>query len=87
MIAAIMNTPTALNGYRVIRSEQHKTCSTVMLIDNGRYIVATWWPELGDSWSWGHYFHFSEDGGARNDAFDDATDDFNKTAARNTGRR
>ena len=77
---AIMDTPKTLNGYPVIRVEQHKNCATVMVDKPGEYVVATWWPELGSSWSWGHYFPGPAD------ACDEAMHDFNRTATRNAGR-
>lgn len=55
-----MNAPATLNGYPVIHHHSHANCATV-LVDRGeeergpRFVVATWWPELKTSWSWGHY--------------------------------
>lgn len=50
--------PATLNGHPVVAKEEHANCSTVMVLrdDNSvPYVVATWWPSLGTSWSWGHY--------------------------------
>lgn len=45
-----------LNGYQVKSIIQHANCATVVVErDEGDYVVATWWPELGSGWSWGHY--------------------------------
>lgn len=71
--------PRELNGKPVIHAEPHKNCATVLVENNGEFIVATYWPELKNSWSWGHYFC-----GA--DAFKEATADFDKTAKRNSTR-
>lgn len=72
--------PKALNGHPVIGVRNHPNCCTVM-VQRGTadYVVATWWKELGASWSWGHYFHGE-------DAFKEAQADFTETAARNAGR-
>lgn len=75
--------PTVLNGLPVVRTA---VCArnenvTVMVADSEaeKIIVATWWPDLGSSWSWGHYHH-GEDRQAEADA------DFAETAARNSRR-
>ena len=50
--------PVTLNGYPVIEYDVHANCATIMVerCDNAiKYVVATWWPSLGTSWSWGHY--------------------------------
>lgn len=48
--------PEELNGYPVIESKQHRNCHTVMVRKpHGELVVATWWAELGKTWSWGHY--------------------------------
>lgn len=76
---ALLDTPKTLNGYPVIRVEQHKVCATVMVErkdDPMPYVVATWWPDLGKSWSWGHYC----------ETMDEATTEFNEAATRNTAR-
>lgn len=80
---ALLNTPTQLNGYPVTRVEQHKSCATVMVEKPGEYVVATWWPELGETWSWGHYFP-TEHGDLG--AFNEAREEFNATATRNAKR-
>lgn len=82
---AIMDTPKVLNGYPVIRVEQHGECSTVMMAGADKFIVATWFPNNGSGWSWGHYHHFNSDE-TRNDALDDATVSFNQAATRNARR-
>ena len=51
--------PETLNGYPVVAYIEHENCATVMM-DRSEgeltdLIVATWWPELGDRWQWGHY--------------------------------
>jgi hypothetical protein len=55
--------PTELNGYPVIRFAEHKNCVTVMVRREQNpaipYVVATWWPELKSTWSWGHYCYNS----------------------------
>jgi len=82
---AIMDTPKELNGYPVIRVEQHTDCATVMVDKPGEYVVATWWPELKTCWMWGHYFPVREVGDDRI-AFKDAMETFNECATRN-GKR
>ncbi len=52
-----MNIPKVLNGYEVIQSAKHTNCATVMMTGDEKVVVATWWPELKSTWSWGHYFH------------------------------
>lgn len=51
--------PTQLNGYQIIEIRYHQNCATVMVYrpdeERAPYVVATWWPELGTTWSWGHY--------------------------------
>ena len=51
--------PARLNGYGVNKSQVHKNCVTVAVYRPDEpelpFVVATWWPELGNSWSWGHY--------------------------------
>lgn len=48
--------PDTLNGYPVVSKRYHPNCVTVMVErEPGDFAVATWWPELGDKWSWGHY--------------------------------
>lgn len=72
--------PKTLNGYPVIGAHNHRDNVTVMCQrGDDDYVVATWWKDLGDSWSWGHYF----DGEG---AFIRACIDFNETAQRNGGR-
>jgi hypothetical protein len=55
-----MTAPTELNGHPVVKSKVHKTCVTIMAHNKRdlyeEFIVATWWPSLGSSWMWGHYF-------------------------------
>lgn len=81
---AIMDTPKELNGFPVVRVEQHKNCSTVMIGKPGEYVVATWWPDLKTTWMWGHYFMIRM--GDVETAYRDATKDFNTTASFNTTR-
>lgn len=47
--------PQVLNGYRVVLYEQHSGCATVLVDKGDEWVVATWWPELGETWCWGHY--------------------------------
>ena len=53
------NVPTELNGYPVVRSAESANVVTVMVeranIPELPFVVATWWPELGNTWSWGNY--------------------------------
>lgn len=52
----MIRAPKSLNGYPVVRQRPHPNCATVMMKrDAGDYVIATWWPDLGDSWMWGHY--------------------------------
>lgn len=84
---AIMDTPKTLNGYKVIRVEQHKNCSTVMCDAPGKLVVATWWPELGNTWSWGHYYHPDNGTIAAHEKNRQAANaDFDETATRNAKR-
>lgn len=54
--------PAELNGYPVVKAERHANCWTVMVNQDGQgFAVATWWPELGTSWMWGHYSKFRRD--------------------------
>jgi len=79
--------PTTLNHCPVIKSEKHANCFTVMMEGEGQYIVATWWPDLGKTWSWGHYTPFNEnDAISRNDAHNEALDDFHHASRRNAKR-
>lgn len=71
--------PQELNGYPVVRAARHANCWTVMMYRKGDampYAVATWWPELGASWSWGHYMASDVEAYA----------DFDATATRNATR-
>lgn len=72
-----MKAPLTLNGFKVVRSKVHTQCVTVMC-DRGDsdYVVATWWPLLGNTWSWGHYL----------DSADEADFCFNDVAKRNAKR-
>lgn len=81
-----MEAPKTLNGYPVIKSEVHANCVTVMMDAAHKFIVATWWPELGATWSWGHYHHHNSDTDSRNDARDDADASFYDAAKRNATR-
>lgn len=79
-----MSIPTKLNGHPVIAFNLHTNgYATVMVEKPGEYVVATWWPELGKSWSWGHY-HQAPIGDV--DAYNRAQDDFAETAKRNSAR-
>lgn len=83
-MTAIMDTPKTLNGFPVVRVEQHKNVSTVMVGKPGEYVVATWWPDLKSTWMWGHY-HIVRNGDVEA-AYRAATEDFNETATRNKDR-
>lgn len=57
------NIPDRLNGYPVIAYYHHAVEQgyvTVLMdacqADRREWIVATWWPELGTRWQWGHYY-------------------------------
>lgn len=54
-----VNVPTMLNGCQVQESKAHLNGYVTVLVNRSTlhnpYVVATWWPELGNSWSWGHY--------------------------------
>lgn len=53
------NVPAELNGYPVVRKTESANVVTVMVERANTpglpFVVATWWPELGNTWSWGHY--------------------------------
>ena len=70
--------PTELNGFAVLHAEPHNNCATVMVETDFDIVVATWWPELGPRWSWGHYFD--------HDDRKLAETDFDQTAKRNAKR-
>ena len=77
---------THLNGFPVTAHEVHANCVTVMCIrdpenapNHKSLVVATWSPETGDGWMWGHYFHGDV-------AQDEAQADFHETARRNAKR-
>lgn len=82
--------PKTLNGYPVIRTESHRNCATVLVDAPGKYIVATWSPETGNGWIWGHYFHVDgpDKQGAKSEVetFKKALSDFADTAYRNATR-
>lgn len=81
-----ISTERKLNGYPVIAYTQHKNVQTVMMAAPGKFIVATWWPDLGEHWYWGHYFHHNGDTDSRNDARDDADAAFKDAEKRNAER-
>lgn len=85
-----METPRQLNGFPVIRVEQHKVCSTVM-VDTGNdhgLVVATWAPAHGTAWIWGHYFPLRATASVEETrrTHQEALDAFNATALRNAKR-
>jgi hypothetical protein len=49
--------PTKLNGFPVEKSTKHLNGYHTVMVKRGAddIVVATWWPGLGDTWSWGHY--------------------------------
>lgn len=76
-----MTAPAYLNGYPVIRYAKHENCITVLVEKpSGELVVATWWPALSTTWSWGHYFTSPED------RQDRANCDFCATSDRNARR-
>lgn len=78
-LGAASGLPTMLNGHPVIRLERHANCTTVMVERDPNhlpYVVATWAPHLGSTWSWGHYCIDR----------DEADAEFAATAARNGAR-
>lgn len=81
---AIMDTPKTLNGFPVVRVEQHKNVATVMVDKGYEFVVATWWPDLKTTWMWGHY-HLVRNGDVEA-ARQEARADFNETATRNADR-
>lgn len=61
--AVSFTAPERLNGFPVIHSEPRGSDSLFVIVDRGagepcglRYVRATWNPNCGDSWTWGHYF-------------------------------
>ena len=57
-----MTTPTTLNGFPVIADAPRKRdeSQTAVVVyrrgDPMPYVVATWTPTCGTTWTWGHYF-------------------------------
>lgn len=49
--------PERLNGFRVISHQIHAVCVTVAIERWDHVVIATWWPDLGNTWMWGHYLH------------------------------
>jgi hypothetical protein len=52
------NVPTRINGHLVLEFKDHCNGYVTVMVHRAHddsYIVATWWPNLGESWSWGHY--------------------------------
>lgn len=52
--------PTSLNGLPVKAIRWISDTRGVVIIHDRNnthdpWIVAQWWPELGDTWQWGHY--------------------------------
>jgi hypothetical protein len=70
--------PRTLNGYPVLHRQAHKNGYWTVLLQTNEnsYVVATWWPELGTTWQWGHY---------SND-YAEAMDDFAEVQHRNRKR-
>lgn len=71
-------TPRELNGYPVLHREDHRNGVFTVMVERGEddYAVATWWADLGATWSWGHY----------STSYDVAAADFKQVAARNAKR-
>jgi hypothetical protein len=75
-----MQIPKELNGKPVVHAVAHENgIATLMMQGDGEIIVATWWPELGASWSWGHYHRGSH-------VILEAGLDFDETCKRNEAR-
>jgi hypothetical protein len=55
----VQNVPKALNGFPVTMATPHENGYVTVLVtrkdDPMPYVVATYWRDLGNSWSWGHY--------------------------------
>lgn len=51
--------PETLNYLPVIKAEAHANGMVTVMVHNPEdatpYVVASWWPECGSQWSWGHY--------------------------------
>lgn len=76
----MLKAPATLNGYPVIQSRVHESCVTVMVERRDQitpFVVATWWPGLLGTWSWGHYEH----------CLPDAMETFEEVAGRNRRRK
>lgn len=79
-----MTPPATLNGLPVLSFVVHKNCATVALVRGAdtdpaqTTIIATWWPDLGTSWSWGHYLRGNMSKAARGC--------FDEVSARNENR-
>ena len=96
MQTTLVTAPATLNGYPVIKSEVHDNGYVTIMVAKpaglgdgpgqkySEFVVATWWPDLGTGWSWGHYF--STYGKTDDEARNKADADFNETAQRNKGR-
>jgi len=55
-----MTLPKTLNGHAVELCHDHGNGFATVLVHMPEnrvtpYCVATWWPELGQRWTWGHY--------------------------------
>lgn len=60
-ITSAAQIPQTLNGYPVKALSISNTGDMALVLvyrDNcfQPWVAATWWPELGDRWEWGHYF-------------------------------
>jgi hypothetical protein len=87
ILARDVRAPSKLNHCPVIQSRMHARCFTVMMEGEGQYIVATWWPDLGSTWSWGHYSPFTaNDQASKDEAHRLASRDFEDAAKRNIQR-
>jgi hypothetical protein len=76
----MVKAPVKLNGYPVIQSAIHSNGYVSVMVKREDefmpYVVATWWPELKKSWSWGHY-HYDHA---------EALESFNEVQERNAKR-
>ena len=86
----VSQVPDTLNGYPVCAVEMHHTCATVLVIrdpenapNHKDLVVATWSPDAGDGWCWGHYIRHDDTDVAQQEA----EADFRDTAKRNARRR
>lgn len=61
--------PQTLNGYPVKAFTIHPQGDRALVLvcrpqAFQPWVAATWWPELGETWQWGHYFDSWEEADA-----------------------